>query len=64
MFREREHPVAGAFREPRAAARFSGTPTGEPSPAPGLGEHTDELLVELGYSGTDIRSLRAAGAVA
>src|SRR5262249_40160547 len=31
--------------------------------APGLGEHTDEILKELGFSAKDIDALRASGAV-
>ena len=31
--------------------------------APGLGEHTDELLTELGCSPDEIAELRARGAV-
>lgn len=45
---ENEHPVAGTIREPRAAARFDGTPTHFGRPAPTLGQHTDEILAELG----------------
>jgi formyl-CoA transferase/CoA:oxalate CoA-transferase len=63
-FREREHPVAGALREPRGAARFGGTPGAVPAPAPALGEHTDAILTELGYSAAEIASLRAAGTIA
>ncbi len=33
-----------------------------PGPAPGYGEHTDEILGELGYSTAEIEKLRAAGA--
>jgi formyl-CoA transferase len=32
-------------------------------PAPGLGEHTDEVLTELGFGTTEIRELRAQGAI-
>jgi crotonobetainyl-CoA:carnitine CoA-transferase CaiB-like acyl-CoA transferase len=45
---EREHPVAGPMREPRPAPRFSATPAQPAHPAPRLGEHTDEILDELG----------------
>jgi formyl-CoA transferase len=30
---------------------------------PLLGEHTDEILVSLGYTSTEIAALRAAGVV-
>jgi alpha-methylacyl-CoA racemase len=33
-------------------------------PGPALGEHTDEVLAEAGYSAEEIAALRAAGAVA
>lgn len=45
-----EHPVAGEIRQPRAAARFDKTPTRLDGPAPKHGEHTDEILAELGLS--------------
>lgn len=43
--------------------RFSATP-GEPAAAaPELGQHTEEVLLELGYSWDDITALRDAGAI-
>ncbi len=45
---EIDHPVAGRIRQPRAAARFDGTPTTLAGPAPTLGQHTEEILKELG----------------
>lgn len=33
-----------------------------PRAAPGLGEHTEEILLEAGYSAAEVRALRAAGA--
>jgi len=32
-------------------------------PVPALGEHTDAILVELGWRGADIDRLRAAGVI-
>ncbi len=58
IFQERDHHTAGRLREPRHPARFSGTPLGRPSDAPGLGEHTDEILgeLDLGARASDLRS--------
>ena len=33
-------------------------------PGPGLGEHTDDILREAGYSGEEITALKESGAVA
>jgi len=60
---ETVHPDAGRLRQARAAARFSGTPTGIRRGAPRLGEDTDEFLTELGYGAADIAGLRASGAL-
>lgn len=63
LLEEFEHPVAGRVRHPRHPARFGSTPAPLGGPAPMLGEHTDEILAEIGRT-TDIPSLRAAGIVA
>jgi len=49
---ESDHPVAGRIRQPRAAARFESTPTTLERPAPTHGQHTEEILRELGVSRT------------
>jgi crotonobetainyl-CoA:carnitine CoA-transferase CaiB-like acyl-CoA transferase len=64
LVRELEHPRAGTLRDVRPAARFSAESERPIRHAPGLGEHTDELLREAGYTLEDIHVLRAAGAVA
>jgi crotonobetainyl-CoA:carnitine CoA-transferase CaiB-like acyl-CoA transferase len=59
-----EHPVAGRLRQPRHPVRFASSPTPVPEQVPGLGEHTDEILAELGRTDADIAALRECGAVA
>ena len=62
-FVEREHPICGRLREPRPPARFGAAVLEPAGPAPGLGEHSDEILAEIGAGGR-IAELRAHGAVA
>ncbi len=58
---ESEHPHAGPTRTPRPVASFDATPATIRRPAPALGEHTDEVLVELGLVESEIHELRAQG---
>lgn len=58
MFEEFDHPVAGRVRQPRHPARFLGTPATLQTVSPMLGEHTDEILIELGR-GEDVGQLRS-----
>jgi len=60
---ETEHPAAGRLRAAPGAARFSATPEPALRPAPGLGEHTDEVLAGLGYTAEELAALRADGAL-
>jgi alpha-methylacyl-CoA racemase len=50
--------------QPAPAPRFSGTPTALRRPPPQPGEHTNEVLAEVGFGADRIAALRAAGAVA
>jgi crotonobetainyl-CoA:carnitine CoA-transferase CaiB-like acyl-CoA transferase len=61
---ESEHPAMGRIREPRPPARFEATPSEIRRPAPTLGEHTDDVLRQMGRSAEAIEKLRAAGVVA
>jgi crotonobetainyl-CoA:carnitine CoA-transferase CaiB-like acyl-CoA transferase len=38
---------------------FAGTPTRDPGPPPTLGQHTDQVLGELGYDASAVNDLRA-----
>ncbi len=58
-----EHPVAGPMRVVGPPARLSDTPGSIRTPAPLLGQHTDQVLHErLGLSHAEISRLREAGA--
>lgn len=60
---EVDHPVAGRVRAPGIPVRMDGTPPSVRTHPPLLGEHTDAVLGELGYSGDEIATLRREGAI-
>jgi crotonobetainyl-CoA:carnitine CoA-transferase CaiB-like acyl-CoA transferase len=55
---EYDHPAAGRVRQARPAARFSGTPATIRHAGPALGEHTETILAELGYSADQIAAIQ------
>ncbi len=59
-----QHPRAGKMKSLGCPLHFSRTPTVAPRPAPTLGEHTREVLLEYGYDDAAIERLIAEGAVA
>ncbi len=61
---DQEHPEAGNVRIAKTPANMGSTPPPDPTPAPGYGEHTDEVLTSLGLSPEEIANLRADGVVA
>lgn len=58
-----EHPLAGQIREPRPAAEFSAMQPHQPTPAPTLGQQTEEILAELGFDASARDQLREQGAL-
>lgn len=60
LITEGEVPGVGGWRHiATPAARGAG----DHRPSPGLGEHTDQVLNEIGMSGRELQDLRAAGAI-
>ena len=58
------HPLAGDFRTVAIPMRLRGQDIGPRGPAPDLGQHTREVLAELGLSDAELDALVAAGTVA
>ncbi|SHI87651.1 Crotonobetainyl-CoA:carnitine CoA-transferase CaiB [Roseomonas rosea] len=53
FFETSQHPSEGAVRSMRLPTRWSGSPPSPALPAPGLGEHTEEVLSEIGLGGRE-----------
>ncbi len=63
FFVEVDDPARGRLRYPGSFARSTATRIGIRRPAPRLGEHTAEVLAELGLAAPDVERLRAEGVV-
>jgi crotonobetainyl-CoA:carnitine CoA-transferase CaiB-like acyl-CoA transferase len=63
MVIEVEHPTLGKIKQVGIASKLSSTPGKVRSLSPLPGEHTDEILQELGYKRKEIENLRQEGAV-
>ncbi|MGE0222517.1 MAG: CaiB/BaiF CoA transferase family protein [Acetobacteraceae bacterium] len=63
MFPVLDHPTEGPIRQARPPARFSASPAGIHRLPPKLGEHTREVLREIGYADGDIDGLLEGKAV-
>lgn len=60
---ELDHPKAGSIRNIGVAVKLSDTPGSVRTPAPLLGQHTDEVLTEFGCTDAEIAALRQSGAL-
>jgi formyl-CoA transferase/CoA:oxalate CoA-transferase len=58
MMKEMDHTKAGKIKVTGIPVKLSDTPGEVKTPPPFLGEHTQEILEELGYSGQDLEKLR------
>lgn len=63
MVIEVEHPTLGKIKQVGITPKLSSTPGEVRTLSPLRGEHTDQILQELGYNQKKIRSLRQQGAV-
>jgi crotonobetainyl-CoA:carnitine CoA-transferase CaiB-like acyl-CoA transferase len=63
LFEDSDDPVVGRVRRPRHPARFASSVADLAGAAPALGQHTDDVLRELGM-GERLERLRADGIVA
>jgi len=61
--RNMDHPTEGSLSFMRPAARFDSQEFATPKPSPGLGEHTDEVLGELGYDDEELAALAQCKAI-
>jgi crotonobetainyl-CoA:carnitine CoA-transferase CaiB-like acyl-CoA transferase len=60
---EYEHPVYGRLRQTGHLIRFSGTPAHIDRPPPLCGQHTREVMRELGYGDEQIAELAGKGVI-
>jgi crotonobetainyl-CoA:carnitine CoA-transferase CaiB-like acyl-CoA transferase len=63
LIAEIDQPSVGRVRQPKPAARFERNEAAIGGPAPHIGEHTREVLVELGYDDAAINRMIAEKAV-
>ena len=61
---ETDHPTLGPIKTLGTPLKLSDTPLTPGRPAPLLGQHTDDVLGEVGLTADEIDELRRAGAVA
>ena len=63
MIDENMHPDYSNLRQVGVQVLFSETPSADRQPAANLGQHSIEILQELGFSGLEISNMRGAGCI-
>jgi len=63
LMMEIDHPVEGRIPQIGFPVKFSNTPGEMRTPPPLLGEHTDQILRDLGYSADGVSELRKNAAI-
>ena len=64
MIIELEHPALGIVKSLATPVHLSDTPLVYRRHPPRLGEHSDEVALEIGYSPAELARLRSAGILA
>ncbi len=63
MIVTQRHPRCGKIKGVGAPLKFSATPAKPRQAAPALGQHTEEIMKEIGYSQKDINNLKKEGII-
>lgn len=63
FFTEIQHPIAGKVKLVNTTVKFSETPATIRSVAPQVGQHTEEVLLDLGYTWDDMARLKDQGVI-
>jgi len=64
FFKRSVHPSEGEILDTTHSTKWSSTQPPDPAPAPRLGEHTVDVLIEAGFDSSEIDSMLAASIVA
>jgi crotonobetainyl-CoA:carnitine CoA-transferase CaiB-like acyl-CoA transferase len=63
FFAEIHHPIGGKMKLVTTPVNFYQNPASIRTPAPEIGQHTEEILLDLGYSWDDIAWLKEQGVI-
>ena len=63
FFAEIDHPSVGHMKLVNTPVKFCQNPASVRTPAPEIGQHTEEILLDLGYGWEDISQLKEQGVI-